>query len=232
MLHAVPEHNVASASRLGECDRHLVAALRAGDEQAFRCLVDGLGSSMLRMAMVHVGSRAVAEEVVQETWIGVLRGIAGFQGRSSLKTWVFQILVNIARTRGRRERRATPFSGLAGEANDEGELLDADRFLPGGHDRCPHRWAWAPTPWPTPEEELLSGETRESILRAVERLPDTQRKVITLHDIEGWPSEEICEALGVSAGNHRVLLHRARTKVRAEVEKYFGAVEETMPVAV
>jgi RNA polymerase sigma-70 factor, ECF subfamily len=178
--------------------------------------------------MTYVPSRAVAEEVVQETWIAVVRGIDGFEGRSSLKTWIFTILINIASRGGGRERRSTPFSALARDEG-RGPSVDADRFLPSDHDRYPNHWALGPTRWPTPEEGLLSGETRRVILSAIEALPPAQRTVISLRDIEGWDADEVSEALQISAGNQRVLLHRARAKVRAELERYYGAVEPVLP---
>src|SRR5215210_8006022 len=210
-------------------DERLIAALRAGDEAAFAELVDAHSSALLRVARIYVGSRAVAEEVVQETWLGVLRGLDRFEGRSSLKTWIFKILTNIAATRAARERRSVPFSALAdAEAGADAPAVEPDRFLPADHDRWPHHWALGPTRWDTPEEGLLTGETRDCILRAVNELPPAQRTVITLRDIEGWPPEEVCDALGVSDGNQRVLLHRARGKVRSAVEEYFGAMEVTV----
>ena len=179
--------------------------------------------------MPHVGSRAVAEEVVQETWLAVLRGVDRFEGRSSLKTWMFMILTNIASNRGARERRTVPFSSLArADGDDARSSVDPDRFFPADHDRWPHHWALGPTRWETPEEGLLTGETRRLILRAIEQLPAAQRAVITLRDIEGWPSHEVCAALCVSEGNQRVLLHRARTRVRTALERYFDAVELTV----
>ena len=207
----------------------LVARLKRGDESAFAELISAYSPALLRVAQARVRTRAVAEEVVQETWLAVLHGLDGFEGRSSLKTWIFRILTNIAITRGTRESRCLPFSSLAAsEADESDDAVDASRFLPADHDRWPHHWALGPTRWQTPEEGLLSGETRDCILRAVESLPPAQRTVITLRDIEGWPSEEVCEALGVSEGNQRVLLHRARSKVRAAVEEYFGAMEVTV----
>jgi RNA polymerase sigma-70 factor (ECF subfamily) len=219
----------ASDTRLRD-DRAVVEALRRGDERAFAQLVDEHSSSLLRVAMIYVGSRAVAEEVVQETWLGLLGGIDRFEGRSSLKTWLFKILTNTARTRGARERRTVPFSAF-GEAGGEGEgpAVDPDRFFPPDHDRYPDHWALGPVRWQTPEEGLVAGETRTVIDETIAALPDSQRTVITLRDIEGWPSEEVCEALAISEGNQRVLLHRARAKVRAALESYFGAVEETVP---
>ena len=213
----------------GVRDEALVARLKRGDESAFAELISAYSPAMLRVALARVRTRAVAEEVVQETWLAVLHGLDRFESRSSLKTWIFRILTNIAITRGTRESRCLPFSSLAErEAEEPDEPVDASRFLPDDHDRWPQHWALGPTRWKTPEEDLLSGETRNCILRAVESLPPSQRTVITLRDIEGWPSEEVCEALGVSEGNQRVLLHRARSKVRSVVEEYFGAVEVTV----
>jgi RNA polymerase sigma-70 factor, ECF subfamily len=210
-------------------DRELVAALKRGDERAFAALIDDLGSSLLRVAMGYVSSRAVAEEVVQETWLGVVRGLDRFEGRSSLKTWIFRILTNTAVTRGARERRIVPFSSLA---DDDGEPLDPDRFLPSDHERYPDHWALGPTPWETPEQGLLSAETREVVMAAIEELPPAQRTVVTLRDVEGWPTGEVCDALEISEGNQRVLLHRARTKVRAALERYYDAAELTVTPAV
>jgi RNA polymerase sigma-70 factor, ECF subfamily len=207
-----------------EDEAELLEGLRQGEEGAFATLMASYSSALLRVAMTFVPSRAVAEEVVQETWLGVLNGLDRFEGRSSLKTWIFRILTNIARTRGARERRSIPFSSLAAAEADEGPSLDPDRFLPPEH-RYPGGWALVPTPWRTPEEGLLAGETRDVILGAIHELPPAQRTVITLRDVEGWPSEEVCDALEVSEGNQRVLLHRARTKVRAALERHFDAVE-------
>jgi RNA polymerase sigma-70 factor, ECF subfamily len=203
----------------------LIAALRNGDEQAFAALVDLHTPALLRVARAYVPSRAVSEEVVQETWIGVMRGIDGFEGRSSLKTWIFRILTNVAKRRGSRERRSVPFAALAA-AEDTGEpSVDPDRFLPADHELFPGHWLFMPSRWPTPEEGLLSGETREVIVAAIEELPEAQRTVLALRDIEGWSSEEVSTALEISAGNQRVLLHRARARVRTAIEDYFGAVE-------
>jgi RNA polymerase sigma-70 factor, ECF subfamily len=209
-------------------DDALIAALRRGDAKAFGMLVDRHSPAMIRVATAHVPSRAAAEEVVQETWIAVMRGIDRFEGRSSLKTWIFRILTNVAMRAGARERRSMPFSALAeseGEATRE-PSVDPDRFLPADHALFPGHWAIMPAPWPTPEEGLLAGETREVIAAAIAELPGAQRTVIALRDIEGWSSEEVCEALEISAGNQRILLHRARSRVRNAVEDYYGAVEE------
>jgi RNA polymerase sigma-70 factor, ECF subfamily len=212
-----------------EGERALVERLRAGDEDAFMGLVRSLSPALLRVARMYVPSQAVAEEVVQETWLGVLRGVDRFEGRSSLKTWIFRILTNIAMTRAVRERRSLPFSALVeAEAADAVPAIEPERFLGADHDRWPHHWALGPTRWQTPEEHLLTGETRKRLLEAVRHLPPAQRTVITLRDIEGWPADEVCDALGVSEGNQRVLLHRARSKVRTALESYLGAVEETV----
>ena len=201
-------------------------ALRAGDEDAFAGLIRAHHSVLLRMAMTYVSSRAVAEEVVQETWLGVLRDLDRFQGRSSLKTWIFKMAANIARTRAGREGRCRPLSSvLAAEAERGEPSVDPDRFFPADHPRFPGRWARAPLAWRSPEERLLSGETRDVIREAVERLPAAQRLVITLRDIEGWSADEACQALELTDGNQRVLLHRARSSVRAALERHLGPVE-------
>jgi RNA polymerase sigma-70 factor, ECF subfamily len=204
-------------------DAEVVAALKRGDQSVFAELVDAYSPGLMRMAMMFVRDRAVAEEVVQETWIAVLRGIDRFEGRSSLKTWIFSILMNTAKTRGQREARSVPFSAAVG--GDE-PSVDPDRFLSADHQSA-GGWMLGPADWPTPEEELLQGETREAILRAIDQLPEQQRAVITLHDVEGFPSDEVAAALGISDGNQRVLLHRARSKVRAAIEAYLGAIEPT-----
>jgi RNA polymerase sigma-70 factor, ECF subfamily len=206
-------------------ERMLVEALRRGDEAAFMALVDAYGPMLLRVARLYVPTASVAEEVVQETWIGVLKGIDRFEGRSSLKTWIFRILANIAKTRGERERRSIPFSSAAAAAGGE-PSVDPDRFLPAGDENA-RRWALGPTPWETPEESLLSGETRDVILGAIDKLPPAQREVITLRDVEGWSSEDVRNALEVSETNQRVLLHRARSKVRGAIEQYLNAMEPT-----
>jgi RNA polymerase sigma-70 factor (ECF subfamily) len=206
-------------------DAELVAAIRAGDAAAFAELVDRHGPAMVRVALAFVPSRSVAEEVVQETWVAVLRGIDGFAGRSSLKTWIFRILGNLAMKSGARERRSVPFAALAA-AEDTGEpAVDPERFLPADHGRYPGHWVIAPARWPTPEEGLLAGELRAVVVAAIGALPVAQRTVLALRDVEGWPAEEVCAALELSAGNQRVLLHRARSRVRAAIEAHLGAVE-------
>ena len=206
-------------------DADLVAALREGEEAAFAEVIDRHSPAMVRVAQTYVPSRAVAEEVVQETWIAVIRGVDGFEGRSSLKTWIFRILANVAMRRGERESRSVPFSALAATEDTGEPSVDPDRFLPADHELFPGHWAVMPARWPTPEEGLLGSETREIIARAIEELPKAQRTVIALRDVEGWSSEEVCEALEITAGNQRVLLHRARATVRTAIEEYFDAVE-------
>jgi RNA polymerase sigma-70 factor, ECF subfamily len=194
-------------------DRRTVAAILAGDERAFEELVDRYNASLLRVAQGYVSNRTAAEEAVQDTWIGVLRGLSSFEGRSSLRTWIFRILVNQAITRGVRESRSVPFSALGSyEA-----AVDPERFLPGG------AWASPPQPLDTiPEDVLLSAEARARVLDAIGQLPLPQRQVITLRDVEGWSSAEVREALDLSESNQRVLLHRARSKVRARLEEYLN----------
>ena len=201
-------------------DAQLVEALRAGDEQAFAALTREYHAALLRVALMYVTSRAVAEEVVQETWLAVLKGIDRFEGRSSLKTWIFRILTNIAKTRAQREGRTLPFSALQQPAAVPEPAVEADRFLPPDHERWPGHWASKPVAWP--EDRLLAAETRDRIEAAIETLPPTQRAVISLRDVEGWSAEETCNALGVSETNQRVLLHRARSKVRAALEEYLS----------
>ncbi|MDX6691372.1 MAG: hypothetical protein QOG15_2829 [Solirubrobacteraceae bacterium] len=204
-----------------EDDRALVAALRRGEERAFVELVDRYQAGLQRLARTFVRDRAVAEEVVQETWVAVLKGIDRFEGRSSLKTWLFQILSNRAKTRALRERRSAPFSALAGEAGeDDDAIVDAERFLPDGHRWAGH-WAAAPADWAhMPEERLLGQETLAHVRDAIEELPPRQARVLVLRDVEGWEPEEVCDALGISDGNQRILLHRARGKVCAALEDY------------
>jgi RNA polymerase sigma-70 factor (ECF subfamily) len=201
----------------GSADAEIVARLRAGDESAFVELIDLYGATMLRVAQMYVRDRATAEEVVQETWLAVLNGIDRFEERSSLKTWIFRILTNRAKTRGEREGRTLPFSALA-PADAEGDSsVDPDRFQ-GPEDSLPGAWAAPPRAWP--QEKLLERETLGVVQSAIESLPDTQREVIRLRDIEGWSPQEVAEALEISDGNQRVLLHRARSKVRAALESY------------
>lgn len=204
-------------------EQALVTRLRDGDERAFMALVDAYGPLMLRVALGHVRTRAVAEEVVQDAWLGVLAGLDRFQGRSSLKTWILRILVNCAKTRGEREARCLPFSCLI--EDDAEPSVDPARFLPEDHARWPGHWASPPHSWaPVPEEHLFSRETLELVERSIRDLPRRQQEVIVLRDVEGWDGPEVSAALGISEGNQRVLLHRARSKVRAALEGHLEPV--------
>jgi len=205
-------------------DARLVAALQAGDEDAYRRIVSDWHPMMVRVAQIFVPSRAVAEEVVQETWLRVLGALDRFEGRSSLKTWVFRILVNTAKTRAQRDGRVVPFSAL----NDPGRIpeaaVDADRFLGPDDERYPGHWSSPPQH--LPEERLLAAETREQIAAAIDALPAAQRAVISLRDIAGWSAEEVRNALDLSDVNQRVLLHRARAKVRSALEDYLAPEDQ------
>lgn len=198
-------------------DAALIEGLRAGEEAAFAELMRLYGAGMLRVAQMYVPSRAIAEDVVQEAWLGVLKGIARFEGRSSLKTWLFRIVANTAKTRGVREARSIPFSSLGGGGADE-PAVDPDRFL-GDGERYPGHWAVPPQSW-APEGRLLAQEAMEVIEREIDRLPAAQRAVITMRDVQGFSSEEVCNALDLTETNQRVLLHRARAKVRNALEEY------------
>jgi RNA polymerase sigma-70 factor (ECF subfamily) len=208
-------------------ERELIEALRSGDRAAFATLVDELSPGLLRLAMAHVPSRAIAEEVVQDTWLGVINGIDRFEGRSSLRTWIYRILLNNARSRGVREKRVLPFSYFRRRAEEgsDGDIgLDPDRFQGRGGD-APGGWARPPVEWASPEERIASNEARDVMLRAIAALPPRQREVITMRDIQGLSSLEVRNALDVSETNQRVLLHRARSKVRAALEEYFESEE-------
>ena len=196
-------------------DAHLLDRLREGDEAAFMELVERHHAALVRLAQSFVSSRAVAEEVAQETWLGVLNGLDRFEGRSSLKTWIFRILVNRAKTRGARESRSVPFSSLEDPSGEPS--VDPDRFVQAG------AWASPPRPWEgQPVDRLLAGEARQVIDAAIAELPPAQRSVITLRDLEGLDAEEACDLLDLTDGNQRVLLHRARSKVRQALEDYLS----------
>ena len=200
-------------------DHELVQRLREGEESAFVDLIDRYGATMLRVAQMYVRDRASAEEVVQETWLAVLNGIDRFEERSSLKTWLFRILTNRAKTRGQRDGRMVPFSALAGASDEPDPSVDPDRFL--GPD-SPHPGAWAAPPVAWPQEKLLEKETLGVIEMAIDELPEAQRDVILLRDVDGWTPMEVSDALGITDGNQRVLLHRARSRVRAALETYLN----------
>src|SRR5918992_364808 len=197
----------------------LLERLRAGDERAFETLVESYNGSMIAVARTYVKTRDVAEEVVQEAWVGVLNGLHRFEGRSSLKTWLMRILVNTAITRGGREARSVPFSSLP--SSDEREpAVEPERFRAPGEPFAGH-WSGYPTDWSAlPEERLLGRETIRVVERAIEELPAAQRAVITMRDVAGYSAQEVIEALEVSPGNQRVLLHRARSRVRAALQRH------------
>jgi RNA polymerase sigma-70 factor (ECF subfamily) len=199
-------------------------ALRTGDEEAFVALVRAHHPMLLRVAMAHVHDRAVAEEVAQETWLGALTGVDRFEGRSSLRTWLVRIAVNIARRRAEREKRCLPFSAIAPRGPDP-RPVDEMRFLASDHAVWPGRWARGPAAWQTPEERLLARETRDVLAAAIAGLPPAQRTVVTLRDVEGWPADEVCAALGLTAANQRVLLHRARSRVRDALAAHLAPAE-------
>jgi RNA polymerase sigma-70 factor (ECF subfamily) len=212
---------VPVAAATYEDERVLVAALRSGREDAFAWLVHRHHDALLRYARVFVRDRAVAEEVVQETWLGVIRGIGAFEGRSTVRTWLFHILANRARTRGERESRSVPFSALvAREIEDDAPAVDPGRFLPADAPRWAGHWALAPQPWNAPEARMLAAETRAVIDAAIAALPPVQREVITLRDVVGMDAEEVCRLISLTDGNQRVLLHRARSRVRAALDAH------------
>jgi RNA polymerase sigma-70 factor, ECF subfamily len=198
-------------------DDVLVKALTARDEDAFAYLLDRYHSTLVRLAQQYVPSRAVADEVVQETWLAVIDGIDRFEQRSSLKTWLFRILVNIARSHGVRENRSIPFATAA--VLEEEPAVDPRRFRRGL--RARGAWKRPPRPWSEPEQRAIDSETLATIRFAVDRLPPDQREVITMRDLLGWSAAEVCDALEVSDANQRVLLHRARSKVRASLEQRY-----------
>jgi RNA polymerase sigma-70 factor, ECF subfamily len=204
-------------------DAVLVARLRDRDETAFALMVDAWSGGLLRLARSFVSTNDSAAEVVQETWLAVIQGIARFEGRSSLKTWVYRILVNTAKRRGARESRTVPWSSLP-VAEDAGPTVDPSRFRGPGEPYEGH-WREFPAPWPSPEPAALAGEIRSLVSDALARLPERQRIVIMLRDVEGYSSDEVCSILEITAANQRVLLHRARAFVRCELEAYFAAVE-------
>lgn len=207
-------------------DAQLLARLRAGDEVAFTELVDCWAAPMLRLALTHTRARALAEEAVQDTWLAVLQGIDRFEERSTLRTWVFRILLYTCRGKAERERRVPALSDLQRIAGEQAgfRAVPEGRFLPSSHPYWLGHWSQPPRSWVrTPDDALLGSELRRHIFDAVAALPERQRQVLTLRDVEGWTSEEVCRLLGVLPGNQRVLLHRARSTVRAALEPYLTA---------
>ena len=197
-------------------DDALLERLRSGDEDAFGVLLDGWSGGMLRLARSFVSTEESAADVVQETWLAVIEGIDRFEGRSSLKTWVYRILTNTAKRRGVREHKVVPMSSV----DDSRPTVDPSRFRPAG-DPFPGHWWDFPPAWPSPEQGLLTAEVRTHLTDALAELPERQRVVVVLRDIEGCPYDEVCELLGITPANQRVLLHRARAFLRGKLEEYY-----------
>lgn len=210
-------HVIASPTDLATIER-----LRAGDEASFAMLVEQHQASMLRIARMYVSNRAVAEEVVQEAWLGIVKGLGRFEGRSSLRTWMYRIVANVAKTRARAEGRSVPFSSLAGDNDPEGGVDPA--WFQDANDRFPGGWRTFPNDWSgVPEDRLLGSETLQHVARAISSLPPLQAEVIRLRDVLGWTSEEVRSALDLTETHQRVLLHRARTRVRRELHSYLSS---------
>ena len=203
-----------------QSDHELVQQLRAGNEEAFAAVVARLHPFLVRLARLHVGDLGIAEEIAQEAWVTLLEGLDRFEERSSLKTWLSGIVLNKARTRGVREKRQVAFSAMAGKEIDEPfNAVDPSRFLPPDHPRWPGHWTAGPSAPPDPESSLLQEESMRTVEAALATLPEVQRAVFILRDVEGESTEEICNALELSETNVRVLLHRARARVRAALEQ-------------
>lgn len=203
-------------------DEVLVRQLRRGDDAAFTWLVSRYDRALRRLALDFVATPSVADEVVGDTWLAVIEGIDRFEGRSSLKTWIYRILMNKAKTRGVREKRTVPFSSVGGRADGESPAFAPDRFRPPDDPEWPGHWSSPPAPWEEqPVERLEAVETLAEVRTAIDALPANQRTVITLRDVRGLSSDEVCDLLDVSPGNQRVLLHRARAGVRRHLERFF-----------
>ncbi len=212
---------LTAETRSSEAD--LIDRLRSGDEAAFVCLVNTYSAPLKRLALAFVSTDAVAEEVVQETWLAVLTGITRFEGRSSVKTWIFKILTNRAKTRAVRERRTINFSELEDPMEPDQPAVDPARFLPAAHPTHPGHWASPPGIWSASAEDAVLGREAIGVLqRELDRLPRAQRVVVTLRDVHGWPAAEVCDVLGLSEANQRVLLHRGRSRLRGVLEAYFA----------
>jgi RNA polymerase sigma-70 factor (ECF subfamily) len=207
-------------------DDELVAALRRGDEAAFAAVLDAWSASMLRLARSFVSTHASAEEVVQETWLAVLKGVGTFEGRSAFKTWVYRILVNTAKKRGTAEHRSVPWTSLLPQDEDHGPTVDPARFQ-GADGAYPGHWRESPAAWPSPEDTALNLEIRRVISTVLDELPARQRAVLNLRDVGDHTAEEVCAMLQISAANQRVLLHRARAAVRERLAEYLGTGART-----
>jgi RNA polymerase sigma-70 factor (ECF subfamily) len=214
----VPAEHTIAGERGTASDERTVAALRAGDEHVFRDLFARTYPMLKRVARSYVASDAVAEEIVQDTWLAIVTGIDRFEGRSALGTWIFSILTNQAKSHSAREKRAAPFSSIV-PRDIERPIVDPDRFQKDD-DAWPGHWATPPRPWQKPERRLLSLETRDLLKEALAQLPDRQRLIVGLRDIDGHSADEVCDLLGLSQENQRVLLHRGRSRLRAVLEEY------------
>lgn len=203
-------------------DAEVLSKLRAGDERAFEAIVEAWSGGMTRVARGFLSTQDSAAEVVQDTWLAVIAGLDRFEGRSSLKTWVYRILINTAKRRGLVEHRTIPMSSLGDDELDAGPTVDPARFRHPGEPYANH-WREFPLAWPSPDQMLLDGELRARIVEAVEQLPERQRLVITLRDIEGYDASEVCALLDLTESNQRVLLHRARAAARGRIEDYVTA---------
>ncbi|MFQ5961541.1 MAG: RNA polymerase sigma factor [Candidatus Methylomirabilales bacterium] len=213
--------NPTLASPLEARDVPLLEALRRGEEAAFVTLLERYHQPLLRLATFFVKNWAVAEEVVQETWLGVFQGIDRFEARSSLKTWIFRILANRAKSRARREGRTPSLSSLATSEIEAAEAAVEPGRFQGAHEELPNHWASPPKSWgENPEKRLLAQETRAQIQTAISTLPEAQQVVITLRDVNQLTPEEVCNILEISETNQRVLLHRARSRVRRVLEEH------------
>jgi RNA polymerase sigma-70 factor (ECF subfamily) len=211
-----PPDRTAERSR----DQEIIGALRKGDEHAFKDLFDQTNPMMKRVARGYVDSDAVADEIVQEAWMAVLTAIHRFEGRSALRTWIFSIVINQAKSHSARERRTLPLS-CVGTCADDQPAVDPDRFQKDD-DAWPGHWATPPRPWGKPDRRLLSLEARSRLKAALAQLPERQRLIVGLRDIEGFSAEEVCDVLDLSQENQRVLLHRGRSRLRAVLGEYVG----------
>lgn len=218
MVPGMPQVDGVPAAAALPPDAVVVARLRSGDEAMFAALIDAWSAGMLRAARAFVADVHTAEDVVQETWLAVLRGIGSFQARSSLRTWAYRILVNTAKTRGARDARAVPMSSLAPRDEDRSPTVDPERFR-DADDRYPGGWRAFPEHWPSPENHVVATEMRRQLAAALARLPARQRIVVTLRDVHGYDTGEVCAILQITPANLRVLLHRARASLRATLEE-------------
>jgi len=219
---------VSTGTPPSQAERTLLARLRAGDEGAFDELVNKHHGALIRMALGHVADREVAEEVVQDTWIAVIEGLSRFEGRSSLRTWIFGILIHKAKDRGVREKRHTTFSAFESYEDDHDEAIDPSRFQQSGE--WAGHWAFPPQPWDdqTPEKLLASQQAVSAMNQAIEALPGNLKEVLILRDVDGLESQEVCELLKITETNLYVRLHRARERVRRAVEVYLEGAPQAV----